>query len=41
MSSVERYAEALGSFKTSTVLQDLSLTGKVIVITGLLHSYML
>ena len=34
MSSVERYEEALSSFKSSTVLQDFSLAGRVIVVTG-------
>ena len=37
MSVDERYAEALSSFKTSTVLQDFSLKGKVIVVTGWLQ----
>lgn len=34
MSALERYEEALGSFKSTTVFQDLSLEGKVIVVTG-------
>jgi hypothetical protein len=34
MSALERYEEALGTFKNTTVLQDLSLEGKVIVVTG-------
>lgn len=36
MSSITSYKEALGSFKTSNVLSAFRLTGKVVVVTGLI-----